>query len=131
MTQTAQTAQPRTAAAPAQRTRATLASDESFEISTVLADGQQARIRTTGALTPAASALLISVLRAHLRAGRRDLRVDIGKSAVVDPAVLPALTDLHHRVAACGGALVLENAESRVVDTIRNLDLLVAAEPAH
>jgi len=124
MTQTAQAAQPGTAA-PAQRTRAALGSDASFEISTVAADGQHAAIRTHGALTVAAVRLLVSVLRAHLRAGRRHLRVDIGASAVVDPAVIPALTDVHHRVKACGGALVLENAERRVIDTIRNLDLLV------
>jgi anti-anti-sigma regulatory factor len=99
----------------------------SFEVATVAADGLRAIIRTAGALTSSASAVLISVLRAHLRAGRHYLRVDIGSSPVLDPAVLTALTAAHRQAAAAGGMLVFENAGPRVIDAIRNSDLFVQA----
>jgi hypothetical protein len=100
---------------------------DSFEVTTVGADLMRATIRTAGALTLPASAALIGMLRAHLRAGRRYLRVDVGGSRVVDPAVLASLTSAHRQVAACGGMLVFENAGPQVVDAIRNSDLFVQA----
>jgi anti-anti-sigma regulatory factor len=99
----------------------------SFEVATVAADGLRAIIRTTGPLTSSGSAVLIGVLRAHLRAGRHYLRVDVAGSPVLDPAVLAALTAAHRQVAAAGGMLVFENAGPQVVDAIRNSDLFVQA----
>ena len=119
-----QTAPPRSDRRPS----ATMGTDaDSFEVLTVAADLMRATIRTAGALTPPASAALIGVLRAHLGAGRRYLRVDVGGSRVADPGVLASLTSAHRQVAACGGMLVFENTGPQVVDAIRNSDLFVQA----
>src|SRR5579884_2613935 len=79
---------------------------ESFEITTVSADPLRAVIRTAGALTGAANALLCSVLHTHLRAGRHYLRVDIGDSPIPETHVLHSLAEMHRHVAARGGMLV-------------------------
>ena len=119
-----QTAPPRSYRRPS----AAIGTDaDSFEVMTVAADLTRATIRTVGALTVPASAALLGMLRAHLGAGRRYLRVDIGGSRVADPAVLGSLTSAHRQVAACGGMLVFENAGPQVVDAIRNSDLFVQA----
>jgi hypothetical protein len=91
-----------------------------FEVATVSADASHANIRTVGALTRPSCALLVSVLQAHLLAGRHDLLVDIGDSAVLDEPALTALTGAHERVAAGGGMLVFEHAPPRLVDAIRD-----------
>lgn len=114
-----QTAVPRSAAPLAAR------ATDVFEVTTVSADRLHALIRAAGPLTASASAVLVTMLRAHLRAGRRYLRVDVGAAPVLDPAVLATLTDLHRRVAARGGMLVFENAGAEFADAIRGSELFV------
>ena len=100
---------------------------QSFEVATVSADASHAWIRTAGALTRPTCAVLVSVLQAHLRAGRHDLLVDVGGSAVLDEPALMALTGAHRRVAESGGMLVFEHAPPRLVDAIRDSTLSVRA----
>ena len=92
----------------------------SFEVATVSADASRATIRTVGALTRPTCAVLVSVLQAHLRAGRHDLFVDVGDSAVLDEPALRALTGAHQRVAEGGGMLVFQHAPPRLVDALRD-----------
>jgi hypothetical protein len=90
-----------------------------FEVATTSADALRASVRTAGALTRPACSVLRSVLAAHLRAGRRYLRVDVGGSDVLESDVLDALTETHHQIAEQGGMLVFENAGPRVIEAVR------------
>lgn len=91
----------------------------SFEVVTVSADSSRANIRTFGALTRPTCAVLVTVLHAHLHAGRRELHVDLGGSAVLDDPGLAALTAAYRRIAEGAGMLAFENAPPRLVDAIR------------
>lgn len=98
-----------------------------FEVATINADASRAIIRTTGDLTRANCALLVSVLYAHLRAGRNDLRVDVSGSPVRDEASLRALVDVHRQVVDRGGLLVFDNAAPRLGAAIRSSGVLPTA----
>jgi anti-anti-sigma regulatory factor len=101
--------------------------ENSFEVATVTADATRATIRTVGALTHSTCAVLISVVQAHLHAGRHYLRLDVGGSTVLDEQALAALAGAHRHVAERGGMLVFENAPPRLVDTIRDSALSMRA----
>ena len=48
-----------------------------LEVATVSSDAMRAIVRVTGVLTDDTVSVLVSALGTHLRAGRRDLRVDL------------------------------------------------------
>ena len=98
------------------------------EVATLRADHLRASVRVTGTVRPAAAALLTSVLRTHLAAGRRYLRVDLAGADVTDLAVVDALVEARRSVVDRGGMLVLENAGPCVVDAIRRATLFVRVD---
>ncbi|WP_375482024.1 STAS domain-containing protein [uncultured Jatrophihabitans sp.] len=99
-----------------------------LEVATLNADTLRASLRVTGTLVPAGAGLLTSVLRTHIAGGRRYLRVDLAQARIDDPAIIEALVDARHAVAALGGMLVFENAGPRVVDAMRQASLFVRAD---
>jgi anti-anti-sigma regulatory factor len=101
--------------------------DGGFEVATVGSDTLRAGIRIVGALTKPACAVLVCVLRAHLRAGRHYLRVDVADATLVDDQALGSLVQLHRQVTAVGGMLVLENAGPHVIDALGSTSLFVRA----
>ena len=98
------------------------------EVATLRADHLRANILVTGTLRPAAVSLLTSVLRTHLAAGRRYLRVDLAGADVTDPAVVETLVEARRSVVDLGGMLVFENAGPLVVDAIRRATLFVRVD---
>jgi anti-anti-sigma regulatory factor len=98
-----------------------------FEVATVSADTLRAGVRVHGTLQRHNVALLTSVLRTHMTAGRRYLRVDLTEAAIVDSAVVAALVESHSALAAVGGMLVFENAGPQVVDAAASASLFIRA----
>lgn len=96
-----------------------------FEVATLSADTLRASIRVTGILVPNTAPLLTSVLRTHVTAGRRYLRVDLATARITDGAVVEALVAAHRTISDLGGMLVFENAGPRVIDALRNDTLFV------
>lgn len=90
-----------------------------LEVATVSSDTLRASVRVTGDLAPDTAPLLASILRTHITAGRRYLRVDLATAAVQDPGVVEALVAAHRSIAELGGMLVFENAGPEVVNAIR------------
>lgn len=98
-----------------------------LEVATLSADTLRASMRVTGTLIPTAATLLTSILRTHLCAGRRYLRVDLATAEITDASVVDGLVDAHRTIAELGGMLVFENAGPRVIDAIRNDTLHIRA----
>jgi hypothetical protein len=74
-----------------------------FEVSTRSADAAGADIRVAGELNARSVPLLLSILAAHLRAGRTDLRVDL--AAATGAEVRESLGKARLLVAGRGGEL--------------------------
>jgi anti-anti-sigma regulatory factor len=88
---------------------------DGFEVVTTSADKSRATIRVRGTLDPTTVPLLTSVLRTHIRAGRRDLHVDLTGAHVPDVAALDPLRETRAALADDGGLLVLDYvAEARL-----------------
>lgn len=87
-----------------------------FEVATTSADTLRASIAVAGEVGPGNAALLTSVLRSHLRTGRRYLRVDLIGARITDPRVLEHLAEAHRNVSEFGGMLVFENAAPQLRD---------------
>lgn len=96
-----------------------------LEVATTSADALRASVRVVGALAPATAPVLTSVLRTHVTAGRRYIRVDLGAATVTDSKVVEALVRAHSDVNELGGMLVFENAGPQIVDAIRSATLYV------
>lgn len=99
---------------------------DGLEVATTGSDTLRASITVRGELAPASAALLTSVLRTHVVAGRRYLRVDLAAARITGPGVLAGLVAAHDTIAELGGMLVFENAGPDVVDAIRAATLFVA-----
>lgn len=98
-----------------------------FEVATVAADTLRASIRVSGSLVAPTASVLTSVLRTHVAAGRRYLRVDLDTAQITDTEVVGALVDAHQTISDLGGMLVFENAGPLVIDAIRDATLYVRA----
>jgi anti-anti-sigma regulatory factor len=90
------------------------------EVATTSADVSRASIRITGSVSRVAVPMLTTVLRTHLRAGRRQLRIDLGSAELGTDAVrcLAAAADA---AATLGGALVLADAQPGVAEAIESI----------
>jgi anti-anti-sigma regulatory factor len=97
-----------------------------LEVTTVSADTLRASIKVVGALRLSTAPLLTSVLRTHVSAGRRYLRIDLATARMTDTDVVSALADAHRTVAALGGMLLFENADPRLVDALRDTAIFAA-----
>ncbi len=105
--------------------RETVPSFAGLEVATLAADTLRASVRVTGSLSPGSVSLLTSVLRTHIAAGRRYLRVDLDTARICEPAVVDALVASHRTVADLGGMLVFENAGPHLIDAVRNATLFL------
>jgi anti-anti-sigma regulatory factor len=103
------------------------ASQPDLEVATLSADTLRASIRVVGTLAPSTASLVTSILRTHVSAGRRYLRVDLSGAQFADEAVIAALVSSHRTISDLGGMLVFENAGPRMVDAIRSATLFVNA----
>jgi hypothetical protein len=87
------------------------------EVATISGYAEGANLRITGTVHGAAVGMLTTVLRTHLRVGRRYLRVDLG-AAQLDEAAVRCLAEAADAATALGGALVIERAAPRTVRAI-------------
>ncbi len=99
--------------------------DRCLEVATISSDTLRAGIRVSGDLEPTNAGLLTGIVRTHLTAGRRYLRVDLADAGVADPAVVEVLVQNHRAVSALGGMLIFERATPAVVDAIHSSCLFV------
>lgn len=113
-------------ASPASRAPLAPPSD-TFEVATLSADTLRAGVRVSGPLTCRSSAVLTSVLRTHIAAGRRYLRVDVGAASVAEPAVVDVLAAAHRDISDLGGMLILENVGVELQAIIHGARLFVRA----
>jgi anti-anti-sigma regulatory factor len=77
-----------------------------FTITTTRCDKSHAHLRLRGAVDAGAAPVLRAVLEGHQRAGRQYLRVDVG-AAILAQAAVDVLCDLHRRLLATGGTLII------------------------
>jgi hypothetical protein len=84
-----------------------------LEVATTWADALSAHVLLDGVLSARTSALVMSVLSTHIRAGRRHLRVEV-RARVQDSSVLDQLGAAQARLASLGGILELVWAGSPV-----------------
>lgn len=100
---------------------------DTFEVATLSADTLRAGVRVSGELTRRSSAVLTSVLRTHVAAGRRYLRVDVTAARIGEPAVVDLLVDAHRDIGGLGGMLIFENVGAELLETFREARLFVRA----
>jgi anti-anti-sigma regulatory factor len=98
-----------------------------FEVATLTADTLRANVRVTGDLALNSVALLTSVLRTHVGAGRRYLRVDLTGVRLLDVAVIDSLVEVNDTVVELGGMLIFDNAGPRILDALRGTSLYAHA----
>lgn len=77
-----------------------------FTITTTRYDNIGADLRLRGAVDVGGADVLRSVVEGHRRAGRRYLRVDVGAATLAEAAVT-VLCDLHRRLLATGGTMII------------------------
>jgi anti-anti-sigma regulatory factor len=78
-----------------------------FTVTTTRCDGTRANLQVCGHADRAGAEILEAVLDGHLRAGRRYLRVDVGGTSALDEAALSVLCDVHRRLLAARGTLII------------------------
>jgi hypothetical protein len=104
----------------------TPARSAALEVATISADELRANLLVTGPVSDRAVPLLETVLCTHLRAGRRQLHVDLGAATLSDAAI-HCLAESADAAAALGGALVVANAPQPAARAIA----LLRRTPAH
>lgn len=95
-------------------------------VETAAVDELRATVRVTGVLSVASCPLLTSVLRGHLRAGRRYLRADLTGCRIVGSGVLAELRAAAAEVAGSGGMLVFSDADEPTAGVLRPAELFVS-----
>ena len=90
-----------------------------MSVETVSADPHNALVRVTGELDLATAALLWAVLRGHLDAGRRFLRLDVAGVTFLDATALGGITVAHHEALARHGTLVISGVHPNVARLLR------------
>lgn len=98
-------------------------------VETVGVDELRATVQVNGPLSSATVPLLVSVLEAHERAGRRYLRVDLAGGQLDGQGVLEPLRSRHAALADAGGLLVFDNAGEVSAALLRRGDLFVTPAP--
>ena len=97
-----------------------------LEIVTVESDTLRAMIRVDGALTTRSTAVLVSMIGTHVRAGRRYLRIDLARASVEAGAATDDLRAAHDCLAGLGGMLVFDHTDARTGCALRTADLHVS-----
>jgi anti-anti-sigma factor len=103
-----------------------------FAATTVQCDGGRAELEITGALDVDAAAVVDAMVAAHVRAGRRYLRLNVRPVTWIDHAALGVLSRLHRRMLACQGTLILTGVTGRLERVLADADpgLLLLAPTA-
>jgi hypothetical protein len=102
---------------------------EAVAVETAATDELRATVRVSGPLSAATMPLLIGVLSAHERAGRRYLRVDLRECRLTGRGLLEPLRARHAALAEAGGMLVFDNADEPSAALLRQGDLFVTPAP--
>jgi anti-sigma B factor antagonist len=105
----------------------------SMSVETVHADRHRALVRVAGELDLATAAPLWAVLRGHLDAGRRFVRLDVAGVTFLDATALGGITVAHHEALARRGTLVITGVHSAVARLLQLTglhDVLFIAGPA-
>ena len=76
--------------------------DTALAVETIAVDPQGATVKVLGTAPP-----LWAVLRSHLRAGRRFLRLDVSALGFVDASALAVLREIHDEALTARGTLVV------------------------
>lgn len=93
-----------------------------FTVTTTRRDHTSAHIEVHGEPGPAAAEILQAVLDGHIRAGRRYLRVDTGGATTADQATLQVLSDVHHRLLAVRGTLIITAVSRTLARALATVD---------
>lgn len=88
--------------------------DAQMSVSTVRFDDKCASIKVDGELDMGTAAPLWAVLRSHMGAGRRFLRLDVSGLSFVDATALSGITTVHRELLASRGTLVVTGVRSLV-----------------
>lgn len=69
---------------------------------------------------------------AHLDAGRRYLRLELGNVSALDDAAAEVLSSLHRQVLGCRGTLIITGLDAACEQTLARIDatFLLLARPA-
>jgi hypothetical protein len=97
-----------------------------FDATTVSSDELRATVRLRGLLSADSVPLLIGVLNAHQRGGRRYLRVNLAECEVAGRGVLEPLRSAHAAIAESGGMLVFDQADPAAAALLHRGDLFVS-----
>lgn len=88
--------------------------DTTLSVETMALHEQGATVRVGGELDLGTAAPLWAVLRHHLTAGRRFLRLDVSDLTFVDATALTGLREIHDEALAARGTLVLTGVRALV-----------------
>jgi anti-sigma B factor antagonist len=88
--------------------------ETTLTVETVAHDATGATVRVDGELDLGTAPPLWAVLRHHLIAGRRFLRLDVSSLTFVDATALTGLREIHHEALAARGTLVVTGVRPRV-----------------
>ena len=85
-----------------------------MSVRTVRFDDDRASVKVDGELDMGTAAPLWAVLRSHMGAGRRFLRLDVSGLSFVDATALSGITTVHRELLASRGTLVVTGVRSLV-----------------
>lgn len=92
-------------------------------VQTTLQDTYRATVQVRGSVTASAVAPLAEAIEAHVRAGRRFLRVNLAGVRELDPGALDLLERTHDLLLARRGTLILTGAHTAVMNVLRRAGL--------
>lgn len=95
-----------------------------FDVRTARCDATRANLYVSGDLNADGAVLLGEVLDGHIRAGRRFLRLHVGRLRSLSDAALEVIASAHDRLLAHRGTLVLTGVSEHMQTRLR------AAAPA-
>jgi anti-anti-sigma regulatory factor len=90
-----------------------------FALRTVRCDPTRAEILASGHLTSDSADVLAQVLDGHIRAGRRYLRLHVGRVRSVGETALDVIAAVHDRLLAERGTLVLTGVGDQIEKLLR------------
>jgi hypothetical protein len=96
-----------------------------FTVSTVKQDADRAELCATGRLDAETASVLAAAATAHLKAGRRFLRVGLRGVVLVADEAIPTLTRLHADVVACHGSIIFTGIDERAAERLRRAPTLL------
>ena len=102
----------------------TSAPDSHFDVHTVRCDATRANVRVSGDLDDGGASVLAEVIDGHLRAGRRFLRLHVGRVRTLGTAAVEVIAAAHDQLLARRGTMILTGVDATLEAVLR------AATPA-